>query len=134
VLHAVFDDGTIRISTTADRAKARNLAREPWAALHVTRADFGGYVVIEADVELKPVAADPNDATVDLLVEHYRALRAEQDDWPAFRARQVADRRLLVLLRPTRALRRASGVLTAHPRAADRQRRTFAWGSVARRL
>jgi PPOX class probable F420-dependent enzyme len=109
VLHAVFDDGTIRISTTADRAKARNLAREPWAALHVTRADFGGYVVIEADVELKPVAADPNDETVDMLVEHYRALRGEQDDWPAFRARQVADRRLLVMLRPTRAY----GVLPA---------------------
>lgn len=103
VLHAVFDDGTIRISTTADRAKARNLTREPWAALHVSRADFWAYAVLEADVELTPVAADPDDASADLLVEHYRRLLGEQDDWPAFRAQQVADRRLLALLRPTRA-------------------------------
>ena len=37
VLHTVGDDGLIRISITADRAKYKNLAREPWAALHVTR-------------------------------------------------------------------------------------------------
>lgn len=103
VLHAVFDDGTIRVSTTADRAKARNLAREPWAALHVTSEDFRAYAVIEADVRLTPVAADPDDAAADMLVEHYRALFGEQDDWADFRARQVADRRLLALLRPTRA-------------------------------
>ena len=103
VLHAVFADGTIRISTTADRAKGRNLAREPWAALHVTQADFRAYAVIEADVDLTPVAADPHDASADMLVEHYRALFGEQDDWEPFRARQVAQRRLLALLRPTRA-------------------------------
>lgn len=103
VLHAVFDDGTIRVSTTTDRVKGRNLAREPWAALHVTSEDFRAYVVIEADVELTPVAADPADATTDMLVEHYRLLLGDLDDWPAFRARQVADHRVLALLRPTRA-------------------------------
>ena len=103
VLHAVFGDGSVRISTTSDRAKARNLAREPWAALHVTSEDFWAYVVIEADVELTPVAAEPDDPTSDMLVEHYRAIFGEQDDWPAFRERQVADRRLLAILRPARA-------------------------------
>lgn len=103
VLHAVFADGTIRISTTADRAKGKNLAREPWAALHVTRGDFGAYVVIEADVEVTSVAADPNDTSVDMLVDHYRALFGEQEDWAAFRAQQVAQRRLLAVLRPARA-------------------------------
>ncbi len=103
VLHAVFDDGTLRISTTADRAKARNLARAPWAALHITSPDFWAYAVIEADVELTPVAADPDDAVADMLVEHYRLLLGEHDDWAAFRAEQVADQRLLALLRPTRA-------------------------------
>ena len=32
VAHSVFDDGVIRISITADRAKYANLRREPWAA------------------------------------------------------------------------------------------------------
>ena len=103
VLHAVFDDGTIRISTTTVRAKARNLAREPWAALHVTQEDFWAYAVLEATVELTPAAADPHDAVTDMLVEHYRVLFGEHDDWTAFREQQVADGRILALLRPTRA-------------------------------
>ena len=49
VFHHVFDDGIIRISITADRAKYHNLLREPWAALHVTREDFFAYVVLEGD-------------------------------------------------------------------------------------
>ncbi len=48
--HLVAPDGLIRISATADRAKYQNVAREPWAALHVTRDDFFAYVVIECDV------------------------------------------------------------------------------------
>ena len=61
VMHHVFEDDTIGISITADRAKYHNLVREPWAALHVTQDDFYAYVVIEADVEVSPVAARPDD-------------------------------------------------------------------------
>lgn len=105
VLHHMFDDddGVIGISITADRAKYVNLAREPWAALHVTRDDFFAYAVLESDVELTPVAADPHDPTVEALVTYYRALMGEHDDWDAYRASMVADRRVLARLRPTRA-------------------------------
>jgi PPOX class probable F420-dependent enzyme len=103
VFHHVFDDGIIRISITADRAKYRNLAREPWAALHVTREDFFAYAVLEGDVELTPIAARPDDPTVDELVAHYRSAVGEHDDWDAFRRSQVGDRRVLVRLRPSRA-------------------------------
>ena len=103
VLHSVGDDGVIRISVTADRAKYKNLVREPWAALHVTREDFFAYAVIEADVELSAVASRPDDAAVDELVDLYRALVGEHDDWDAYRAAMVTDRRAVVRLRPTRA-------------------------------
>lgn len=103
VLHAVGDDGVIRISITTDRAKYRNLLREPWAALHVTREDFFAYAVIEADVTLTPVAAAPDDATVDELVEVYRTLIGEQQDWDAYRMAMVSDRRVVVRLTPNRA-------------------------------
>ena len=103
VLHHVFDAGIIRISITADRAKYRNLSREPWAALHVTREDFFAYVVLEGDVELSPVAERPDDPTVDELVEHYRALMGEHENWAAFREAQVTDRRSVVRFTPTRA-------------------------------
>ena len=103
VLHAVGDDGIIRISVTADRAKYRNLAREPWAALHVTRDDFFAYAVLEGDVELSPVPTRPDDPSVDELIAHYRAAIGEHDDWDAFRRSQVSERRSLVRFRPNRA-------------------------------
>lgn len=103
VLHHVSDDGLIRISITADRAKYRNLLREPWAALHVTREDFFAYVVLEGEVELTPVAAQSDDPTVDELVAHYRVLMGEHEDWDAYRKAMVTDRRSVVRFRPTRA-------------------------------
>ena len=103
VVHHVFDDGVIRISITADRAKYHNLVREPWAALHVTRPDFFAYAVIEGDVELTPVAASPDDATADELVAYYRAVAGEHENWDEYRAAMVADRRVVVRITPTRA-------------------------------
>ncbi len=93
-----FDDGVIRISVTEDRAKTKNLRRDPRASFHVAREDFYAYAVAEGDAELTPVAADPHDATVDELVEVYRAVAGEHDDWDDFRAAMVRDRRLVVRL------------------------------------
>jgi PPOX class probable F420-dependent enzyme len=103
VLHAVGEDGLIRISTTSDRAKYANVRRTPWAALHVDGKDFWSYAVIEGDVELSDVAADPNDAAVEELVELYRQLNGEHDDWDGYRAAMVTDGRVVVRLRPTHA-------------------------------
>jgi PPOX class probable F420-dependent enzyme len=104
VLQSVGDDGLIRVSTTADRAKFTNLARRPWAAVHVNGDNFFSYAVIEGDVELSPVAERPDDATVDELVELYRALMgADHEDWDDYRRAMVEDRRAVVRIRPTRA-------------------------------
>ncbi|WP_063007119.1 PPOX class F420-dependent oxidoreductase [Nocardia kruczakiae] len=103
VTHWVAPDGIVRISITADRAKYANLGREPWAALHVTRDDFWAYAVLEADVELTPVAASTDDATVEELIAYYRALSGEHPDWEDYRRAMVADRRVIARLRPTRA-------------------------------
>src|SRR6478672_3463529 len=104
VLAAVGTDGVIRISTTADRAKFKNLARRPWAAVHVNGENFFSYAVLEGDVELSEVAQRPDDAAVEELVELYRSLMgAEHDDWDDYRRAMVADRRAVVRIRPTRA-------------------------------
>jgi PPOX class probable F420-dependent enzyme len=103
VSQAVGDDGVVRVSTTAMRAKYHNLRRNPWAALHVNGSSFWEYVVLECDVDLSPVAADPSDDTVEELVALFRSLKGEHDDWDDYRRAMVADRRLVVRLRPTRA-------------------------------
>ena len=98
-----WDDGLVRISVTADRAKTRNLAADPRATLHVTSADFWSYVVVEGTAQLTPPAADPHDATADELVAYYRGISGEHPDWAEYRAAMVAERRLLVRFRPTHA-------------------------------
>jgi len=103
IAYAVGDDGVVRISVTADRAKTKNLAKDPRASLHVARDDFYAYAVLEGDAELSPVAGAPDDATVDELVEQYKVIAGEHDDWDEFRAAMVRDRRLVARLRPTHA-------------------------------
>ncbi|MFC9896812.1 PPOX class F420-dependent oxidoreductase [Nocardia sp. NPDC127579] len=103
VLHLVGDDGVIRISITADRAKYHNLRRDPWAALHVTRDDFFAYAVLEGTVELTPIAENPDDATVEALVAYYREATGEHPDWNEYRRAMVEDRRVLARFTPANA-------------------------------
>jgi PPOX class probable F420-dependent enzyme len=91
------------VSTTATRAKTHNLRRRPWAALHVNGSSFWEYAVVECAVELSAVAADPGDSTVEELIELFRSIKGEHDDWDDYRRAMVADQRLVVRLRPTRA-------------------------------
>jgi PPOX class probable F420-dependent enzyme len=101
--YGVSDDGVVRVSITADRAKYANLARDPRVSLHVTAEDFWSYVVIEGDADLSAVAAAPDDTAVEELIELYRAVQGEHPDWDDYRAAMVRDRRVVLRLRPTRA-------------------------------
>ena len=91
------------VSLTDDRAKTKNLRRDPRASLYVLGDNFYQYVVLEAAAQLSPLAADPHDETVDALVAYYRAGQGEHPDWDEYRAAMVADRRLVLTLRPERA-------------------------------
>jgi PPOX class probable F420-dependent enzyme len=103
VFHTLDGEGVVRVSITADRAKFHNVSRTPWAALHVTREDFYAYVVLEGPASVAPVAADPDDATVDELVALYRSAAGEHEDWATYRRTMVADRRTVMRLTPDHA-------------------------------
>ena len=103
IVYTITDDGEVRISITADRAKYFNIARDPRISVHISQDDFWGYVVLEGDAKLAPVAAEPNDATVDELVELYRVIGGEHANWDDYRAAMVKDRRTVVHLRPSNA-------------------------------
>jgi PPOX class probable F420-dependent enzyme len=92
------DARLLRVSVTDDRAKTRNLRRDPRAVFHVTTDDFWAYVVAEGTAELTPTAADPHDATVEELIDLYRALQGEHPDWDDYRAAMVRDGRLVLRL------------------------------------
>ncbi|MEW2044832.1 PPOX class F420-dependent oxidoreductase [Streptomyces sp. NBC_00377] len=104
VTHRYYpDEGLIRISVTDDRAKTRNLRRDPRASYHVTAPDHRAYTVAEATADLTPAAKDPYDATVEELVRLYRDVQGEHPDWDDYRAAMVRDRRLVLRLRVERA-------------------------------
>ena len=95
--------GRVQISVTADRAKTRNAERDPRVSLHVSAKDFWSWLVVEGEASLSAVATDPTDATVEALVELYRALSGEHPDWDDYRAAMVAERRQLLSFAVTHA-------------------------------
>ena len=99
----VLDGDAALMSVTADRAKTRNLQRDPRACLHVTDETFWKYVVLDGEVSLSPPASDPGDATVEALVSYYRRSNGEHPDWDDYRAAMVAQRRLIATLHPSSA-------------------------------
>ena len=99
VVHAWDAAGcTVRISLTDDRAKTRNLRRDPRASYQVVSPDLRAWAVGEGFAALTPPAADPHDATVEALVALYRTLAGEHPDWAEYRAAMVADRRVVLTL------------------------------------
>lgn len=99
IVYAVGGGGTIRISVTDDRAKTTNLRRDPRASLYVPGDSFWSYVVLDGTAELSPVAQAPDDATVEELVDLYRAISGEHPDWAEYRSVMAEERRLVVRLR-----------------------------------
>ncbi len=86
----------IRVSMTEGRAKTANLRRDPRVSFYVNGPRGRAYAVAEGEAVLTPVAAAPDDAVVDELVDVYRAIAGEHPDWDEFRNAMVADRRLVL--------------------------------------
>ena len=102
VVYAVID-GEIHISLTADRAKTKNMRRDPRVVFHITDPSSWSYASIDATVELSEITTEPDDATSDALVAVYRAVAGEHDDWDEFRAAMIAEQRLVARLTPNSA-------------------------------
>jgi PPOX class probable F420-dependent enzyme len=98
-----FDGERIRVSLTDDRAKTKNLRRDPRASLYVNGPGGGSYVVLEGKAELSPVAADPYDDVVEDLVDYYRTASGEHPDWDEYRRAMVTDKRLVFSMTIDRA-------------------------------
>jgi PPOX class probable F420-dependent enzyme len=96
---AVDDESRVLISTRETAVKAKNLRRRPHASLCVfTDAFFGEWVQVEGDAE---VISLPD--AMDLLVDYYRRVSGEHQDWDDYRAAMVRDRRVIVRITITRA-------------------------------
>jgi len=88
----------IQASITEERAKTRNLRRDPRGSIHVSSDDGWAYAVAEGEAALTPPAAAPDDDTVEALIALYRNIAGEHPDWDDYRRAMVEDRRVVLTL------------------------------------
>ncbi|MBW3657775.1 MAG: PPOX class F420-dependent oxidoreductase [Actinobacteria bacterium] len=89
---AVDDDGHAVVSTREPSIKVTNLERDPRTSLCVfTDGFFGPWVRIDgrADIVRLPDAMEP-------LVDYYRRVAGEHDDWDDYRRAMQEEQRVLV--------------------------------------
>lgn len=93
------DTRDIRVSITDGRAKTANLRRDSRATFEVTNSRGWGYVVADGRAELSPVAERPDDATVEELIDVYRAARgSDHPDWDDYRTAMVREHRIVLTI------------------------------------
>lgn len=92
------DSRTVRLSTTADRVKVRQIRSNPRTALHVSSDDHWKFAVAEGDAEVSEPSVEPGDAVgrelLSMLPEPMRPA-----DPAAFFAQQVAENRVVIRLK-----------------------------------
>jgi PPOX class probable F420-dependent enzyme len=98
-----FSDGSsMLISLTHDRAKTKNMQRDPRVVLHVTDRPSWSYLSFDGHVELTPVTAAIDDAVNDQLVAYYEAVAGKpHPNWAVYRQAMVDEGRLLARVVPT---------------------------------
>ena len=91
VVHGVVGDA-VAISVTQDRAKTRNLRRDPRATLLALSDEFfGPWVQVDGDAEIIDLPE-----AMDTLTALYRQVQGEHPDWADFEAAMVRDRRCII--------------------------------------
>jgi PPOX class probable F420-dependent enzyme len=99
VLCAVDEKGRVLISTRETAIKTGNLRRDPRASLCVLNDGFfGDWVQAEGEAE---VISLPD--AMDLLMQYYRLISGEHQDWADYRAAMERERRVIVRVSLTRA-------------------------------
>jgi PPOX class probable F420-dependent enzyme len=98
VTAGVDAEGRIVVSTYPERAKVRNLRRDPAATALVLSDEWNGpWVQVDGTAEVLdlPDALEP-------LVDYFRVISGEHPDWDEYRAAMVEQGKCLVRLTPAR--------------------------------
>lgn len=93
IAYLLDDDGMIKISVTDDRAKTRNLRRDPRVALAVLGESWYEYLVVEGTAEIR----DTNVAA-ELRHVYERIAGKPHPDWDEFDAAMVTEGRVVLAI------------------------------------
>ncbi|MEU1471229.1 pyridoxamine 5'-phosphate oxidase family protein [Streptomyces sp. NPDC005761] len=95
------DARVVRVSSTADRLKPRQLRTDPHAALHVQGPDAFSFAVAEGEAEVSAPTAVPGDAVGRELLSMTPGFEDPAAE-AAFLAQLVAERRVVIRIRVSR--------------------------------
>ena len=96
-------EGGLAFTTQANRAKAANLRRDPRCAMMLVKPGYRGYTVLDGGAEVRSRRnTDPEQLRMDLRGVYRSAAGKEHPDWEEYDRVMVEQRRLVVLLRPSR--------------------------------
>lgn len=99
VLVGVDEEGRLTVSSRETAYKTRHLRADPWVQVCVlSDGFFGEWIYVEglAEVVSLPDAMEP-------LVDYYRRISGEADDWDEYRNGMERERRVILRITPTRA-------------------------------
>ena len=97
-----YGDGA-GFTTTEDRAKLHNLARNPRCSLLVSKADWWGYTVLEGHAKLLRRGESDDVELRDALRGIYRAASGqEHPNWEEYDQAMIDDRRAAIIVVPER--------------------------------
>jgi PPOX class probable F420-dependent enzyme len=94
------DASVLRISTRANRAKAKNAARDQHGALFVEGPDKWSFVVAEGTTDVSSVSTEPGDETGQELLRIFP--QVDPEAVARFLAVQVAEQRVVIRLHVSR--------------------------------
>jgi PPOX class probable F420-dependent enzyme len=99
VLVAVDDEGRVLVSTREAALKVRNLRRDPrlWLCV-LPDGFFGHWVQVEGRAEIVSLPG-----AMDGLVDYYRRLSGEHENWDDYREAMQRERRVLLRVELLRA-------------------------------
>lgn len=92
ILAAVDDGGRLMISSRETAYKVRNIRRDPNVSLcFLSDGFFGDWVQVDGTAEIVSLPE-----AMDLLVDYYRRLSGEHENWDDYRSAMERDQRLII--------------------------------------
>ncbi|HLQ31551.1 MAG TPA: PPOX class F420-dependent oxidoreductase [Chloroflexota bacterium] len=99
VAYYLDDDGTLKVSVTKDRAKTKNLLRDPRVSmLCLDLSNWYSYAVVEGSTEFID-----DERTLPELRRYYKRVRGEDHpNWQEYDEAMVRDRRVVLVVKPAK--------------------------------